>query len=157
MRWRSVCNWINLSTPAGLGVARLGRCGVRRGPEHLWLAEDYRLGFPIAGAFTVGNVVITPHTFDVLLKQNPNLLRHEAAHATQWAILGPLFLPLYTGAMAWSWLRSGDRASHNVFETAAGLEHGGYRRSATRDLASAASSLMDRWRKTSPATSDGLP
>jgi hypothetical protein len=36
-------------------------------------------------------------------------------------------LPLYGVAAAWSWLRSRDYATSNVFERLAGLEDGGYR------------------------------
>ena len=36
--------------------------------------------------------------------------------------------PLYMLAMAWSMVRSGDRASANHFELQAGLERGGYQR-----------------------------
>ena len=35
-------------------------------------------------------------------------------------------LVLYALASAWSWLRTGDPASRNVFERHAGLKEGGY-------------------------------
>jgi hypothetical protein len=126
-RVRSVANWVNLSTPLGLLVARAGRSRVRRGPELLYLADHYRLRFPVAGAFTVGDVVISRHDLDALTTRRPELLRHEEAHSRQWMwCLGLPFLPLYLVSMGWSWLRTGDRAARSVFERRAGLAEGGY-------------------------------
>lgn len=127
-RIRVVGNVLNLSTPAGLVIARLGGCSLRRGPFGLVLAENYRFEFPIAGAFTVGDVVITAHSFAELERRLPRLLEHEERHS--WQYLGCLGLPYlipYTLAMGWSLVRTGDRAAQNVFERHAGLEAGGYR------------------------------
>lgn len=130
---RRLLNWLNLSTLLGLALAWAGRCRLSRGPNRLILAEHYRFSFPVARAFTVGNVVITSSTFSELEARFPRILDHETKHATQWAACWGLpFLPLYLLAMGWSWVRSGDRASHNVFEVAAGLRSGGYRRLPTR-------------------------
>ncbi|WP_036923535.1 hypothetical protein [Propionicicella superfundia] len=123
-RARIFVNAWNLSTPAGLLIAVLGRARIRGGPDGLWLAEGYRLPFPVARAFTVGNVLITPTAFDRL---GPDVVAHETAHARQYMRWGWLFGPAYVGAMAWSWLRTGDRAARNHFERGAGLERGGYR------------------------------
>ena len=50
-------------------------------------------------------------------KVKRQLLDHEARHSRQYALfLGLPYLPLYTLAMGWSVLRTGDRASANVFE-----------------------------------------
>ena len=127
-RVRMVVNWINLSTVLGLVVAKVGRSQITRGPQGLYLAEEYRFKFPIAGAFTIGNVIITARNFTWFEKMLPSGLVHEAKHSTQWAWLGPLFLPLYIIAMGVSWVRTRDRASWNPFEILAGLEDGGYRR-----------------------------
>ncbi|MFK5583786.1 hypothetical protein [Serinicoccus sp. LYQ131] len=127
VRVRHAANWINLSTPLGLGIARLGGARVRRGPALSLLADHYRWSFPAAGAFTVGDVVITRHDLDLLAARRPTLLRHELVHSTQWAVsLGLPFLPLYLASMGWSWLRTGDRAAGSVFERHAGLADGGY-------------------------------
>lgn len=124
---RRILNLLNLSTPLGLLIARLGRAELRAVPGGLILAERYRFRFPSASAFTVGNVLITAHRWDDLLLVNPQLLRHEARHSWQYVVCGGLaFLPLYGLAMAWSWLRGRDRFSHNVFERHAGLSDGGY-------------------------------
>ncbi|SER23537.1 hypothetical protein [Microlunatus flavus] len=126
-RRRRRANLANLSTPLGLLVARVGRARRRPGPYGLVLAEGYRFGFPVASAFTVGDVIITAHRFDALLVLTPDLLVHEERHARQYArCLGLPYLPLYALAMGWSVLRTGDRASGNVFELGAGLEAGGY-------------------------------
>jgi hypothetical protein len=128
LRVRQVANWLNLSTPLGLLVARLGRAGTAAGPEGLVLARGYRLRVPRAPAFTVGNVVLLRADDDVL-ERRPRLLVHESRHATQYAVcLGPLLVPLYGLAAVWSWLRAGDPATYNVFERLAGIEDGGYRR-----------------------------
>lgn len=125
-RVRRVANWVNLSTPAGLLVAALGRAEVVAGPHGLRLAGGYRFRFPIARAFTVGSVIISTRP-TWWLTERPTLVRHEERHATQWALCGGLpFLPLYVGSMAWSWMRTGDRARGNVFERLAGLADGGY-------------------------------
>lgn len=120
---KTFLNAWNLSTPAGLFVARIGRATVVDGADGLWLAEGYRLPFPVASAFTVGNVLITPGTFARL---GPGVLQHEVAHTWQYARWGWLFGPAYLVAMGWSWLRTGDRAARNHFERAAGLSLGGY-------------------------------
>ncbi|HLR94645.1 MAG TPA: hypothetical protein VK053_08980 [Jiangellaceae bacterium] len=122
-RARRLANLVNLSTPLGLLVARVGGAVTRAGPDGLVLAAPYQLSLPPAAAFTVGNVVL--HRGGTTL--TPPLLRHEARHATQWAwCLGLPFLPLYLLASAWSWLRTGDPATGNVFERHAGLADGGY-------------------------------
>src|SRR3954447_25776516 len=56
---RLIGNLVNLSTPLGLLVALVGRAEIHRGPRGLFLAEHYRLTFPVAGAFTIGNVITT--------------------------------------------------------------------------------------------------
>ena len=126
-RARRVANLVNLSTAFGLLVARVGGARRRPGPYGLVLAEGYRYPFPVASAFTVGDVVVTAHSFGALLRTHPGLLDHEARHSRQYALfLGLPYLPLYTLAMGWSVLRTGDRASANVFERDAGLHAGGY-------------------------------
>ncbi|MGI3782981.1 MAG: hypothetical protein ACRYG2_19645 [Janthinobacterium lividum] len=126
-RARQVANLLNLSTPLGLAVARVGGARRRPGPYGLVLAEGYRFRFPVAGAFTVGDVVITAHTFGALRRRCPDLLAHEERHSRQYAAaLGLPYLALYTLAMGWSVVRTGDRSSANVFERHAGLTAGGY-------------------------------
>jgi hypothetical protein len=135
-RARRVANLLNLSTPLGLAVARAGRARRRPGPYGLVLAEGYRFAFPVAGAFTVGDVVVTARTFDVLLVTCPDLLVHEERHSRQYALaLGLPYLALYVLAMGWSVLRTGDRASANAFERGAGLIAGGYLERPVRPLA----------------------
>jgi hypothetical protein len=93
----------------------------------LVLADGYRLGFPYALAFTVGNVVIARGSWDEQLARNPRLLEHEEGHTWQWFYcLGLPFLFAYSACLGWSMLRTGDRATGNFFERQAGLESGGY-------------------------------
>lgn len=126
-RARHVVNWVNLSTPFGLALARLGGARIRRGPLLLYLADGYRWTFPTGGAFTVGDVVISRYDLDRLAARLPRLLEHEERHSRQWmACLGLPFLPLYLASMGWSWLRTGDRAARCWFERRAGLAAGGY-------------------------------
>lgn len=128
---RRARNLRNGSTLAGLLLARLGRAELSDGPHGLRLAADYAAWFPAprAGAVTVGDVVLLRMSRERALAR-PALLRHEAAHAEQWARwLGPVgFLPAYGLAAGWSWLRHGDAAVGNRFEVAAGLADGGYLR-----------------------------
>ncbi len=131
VRWLG--NTVNLSTPLGLVVASVGRSRIRRGPRGLVLADGYRPGFPIAGAFTIGNVIVTGRPdWAGYLEHSPSTLAHEERHSWQWLALGPLFLPAYSLTMGWSWLRTGDRAAACVFEQHAGLALGGYRQDLPR-------------------------
>jgi hypothetical protein len=120
-------NFINLSTIVGLAVAKIGGATIERGPRGLFLGEHYRLKFPIAGAFTIGNVITTSSTWGTMLRGNPFLIKHEEAHTWQYLYcLGlPYYIP-YVIFMGWSLLRTGDRASRNFFERQAGLAIGGY-------------------------------
>lgn len=120
-------NFINLSTIVGLGVAKIGRATIKRGPRGLFLTEGYHLKFPIAGAFTIGNVVTTSSTWDKMLDSYPYLINHEEGHTWQYLYcLGlPYYIP-YVIFMGWSVLRTGDRAARNFFERQAGLAWGGY-------------------------------
>jgi len=131
---RRLLNALNLSTPLGVAIARAGRAHRAPGPHGLTVATGYRLAYPRAVAFTVGNVVITRLSPERLAAR-PTLLVHEARHSTQWACwLGLPFLPAYLLAAGWSYLRTGDHFSHNVFERRAGLADGGYRPRAARPL-----------------------
>jgi hypothetical protein len=129
-RWqwvRFVGNYVNLSTIVGLAVAKIGRASIKRGPRGLYLGEGYRFKFPIAGAFTIGNVLTTSTTWDKMLAKYPDLIKHEEGHTWQYFYcLGlPYYIP-YVIFMGWSVLRTGDRAARNFFERQAGLATGGY-------------------------------
>lgn len=122
-RVRQVLNAVNLSTVAGLAVGRAGGARFAPGPDGLLLGTGYRPSLPKARAFTVGNAVVGTGTRPPL---EDALLRHEARHATQYAVLGLLVPPLYAVAASWSWLLTGDWWSQNPFERLAGLSDGGY-------------------------------
>ncbi|GAA0987806.1 hypothetical protein GCM10009555_067880 [Acrocarpospora macrocephala] len=135
-RIRRIINWINLSTPAGLLIARIGGAHTRKGEFGLVYAHDYRIPFPIANAFTVGNVVLTKYPDGFL---QGRLLAHESRHASQYAAcIGLPMLILYPLSLVISVAVCGDIASWNLFERLANLEDGGYRRH------------PPRWRRTSP-------
>lgn len=124
---RDLANVVNLSTPLGLIIAAATRSRLRR-RGGLIVADRARLPLRNAAAFTVGSVVILPHRdLERAESGNPALLEHEDAHAWQYAYcLGLPFIPLYFAALAWSVLRTGDRASANHFERQADLAKGGY-------------------------------
>lgn len=123
---RLVINVINLSTALGLALALAGRARLTIGPEGLLLGYSYRIPVPPAPAFTLGNVVLFKRGREYL-ERRPRLLVHESRHATQYAFcFGPVMLVLYAIAAGWSWARTGDPASRNVFEIRAGLVDGGY-------------------------------
>jgi hypothetical protein len=132
---RRIGNLANLSTPLGVLVAKAGGARLRGGPHGLLLAEGFRLLPPVAGAMTIGNVVLTRGRFADLVAAAPRVLEHESRHASQWLRFGGLpFLPAYLLGGAWSLLRTGDRAAGNPFERAAGLADGGYREVPPRPL-----------------------
>ncbi|MFY0406667.1 hypothetical protein [Solicola sp. PLA-1-18] len=125
-RLRAVLNWVNLSTPLGLVVARAGGAVPERHERGTWLAGGYRWSVPVASAFTVGNVVCSRHDAD-WLRARPSLLAHEDRHCTQYAAcLGPVMVPLYLASAGVSWVVAGDHSSYNPFERLAGLAAGGY-------------------------------
>lgn len=125
-RVRQVANAVNGSTLLGLGIARVGRSRLRRGPRGLLLASGYRLPFPNAGAFTVGDVVVTRHD-PSWWTTRARVLAHEERHSWQWAVSAGLpFLPAYGAAAAWAFARGRDWSTYNVFERLAGLADGGY-------------------------------
>jgi hypothetical protein len=124
-RLRQAANLLNLSTPLGLLIALAGRCEIRRAGDGLILCDGYRPPLPFAPAFTVGNVLLFRDARE--LDGRPELLAHEARHATQYAFcLGPVMLVLYLACAGMSLLLSGCHASYNPFERLAGLADGGY-------------------------------
>ncbi len=154
-RTREVANWLNLSTISGLALALASRCPVARGERGILHARHYTPAWPRAGAFTVGNVVFfrTPRSGP---DPDPRLLAHEETHSTQYALcLGLPFLPLYFAAAGYSWLRTSDPASRNIFERAAGLRAGGYREAPVRKLAPVLAAKLRRIRGTGPDTASG--
>jgi hypothetical protein len=123
---KAVVNVVNLSTPCGLLLAAAARADVRPGPRGLLLASGYRWRLPVASAFTVGNVVLSPRA-EGYLEARPRLLAHEERHSWQYvACLGLPFVPLYLLGAGWSLLRGAGPGSLNPFERWAGLADGGY-------------------------------
>ena len=125
-RIRHIANWLNLSTPVGLLVAGAGGAHVRRRPDGIFVAEGYRFRFPVAGAFTIGDVVTTASTLSRLEGTMPGVFAHEVRHAWQYAATGVWFLPAYLLGSAWSLARTGSPALRNPLERHAGLVSGGY-------------------------------
>lgn len=124
LRW--TLNWLNGSTLLGLLAARIGGCEIRPAANGLIFAHFYSPRLPHAAAFTVGCVVLFRAGPEEVAGR-PKLVAHEARHSTQYALcLGLPFLPAYFLAAGISWLLSGDPASRNPFERAAGLHDGGY-------------------------------
>lgn len=133
---RALANFCNGSTPLGLVLAIVGRGRFRRGwtsSSGLVVVDGIRLPWVRASAMTVGDVVLVQRRrTEEAVRRIPGLIRHEEAHAWQYAYcLGLPFLPLYLAATLYSLARTGDRARANFFEVQAGLELGGYRRAAT--------------------------
>ncbi|HEY8479676.1 MAG TPA: hypothetical protein VIL71_07590 [Spirillospora sp.] len=130
-RLRRAVNAVNLSTGLGLLLAATATRrprDLRRGPDGLLIAGGYRPPFPVASAFTVGDVVLLRGDASGLTGES-RLLRHEARHATQYAwCLGLPMIPLYAVCAGASMLLCGDWASYNPFERLAGLADGGYER-----------------------------
>jgi hypothetical protein len=125
-RVRTAVNWVNLSTPLGLLVARIGGTTLSPGGRGTVVATGYQYAFPVAGAFTVGSVILTRHDLG-WLAERPAMLRHEDRHVTQYGLLlGVGMLPLYGLGVAFSWLVAGDHSSYNPFERLAGLADGSY-------------------------------
>ena len=138
LKIRRMLNLVNGTTAAGVLLARAGRLRLKHGPDGLLLAGGWNHRLPHAAAFTLGNVVIYRSRAAAAFEpagpgrasspRHPSpLLRHEARHSSQYAVLGLAFLPLYFAAAGISKLRSGDPASSNIFEVLAGLDDGGYR------------------------------
>ncbi|MFC6160785.1 hypothetical protein [Kribbella jiaozuonensis] len=120
-----VGNFLNLSTLAGAFVGVLGRAKFTRGPRGLYFANGYKLGFPVAGAFTIGNVVLSKHNRSYF--DDAALVRHEERHSWQYfCLIGLPMLPLYVVGVVISFLLTGDPASRNPFERLANLKEGGY-------------------------------
>jgi hypothetical protein len=127
-RTRAVLTALNGTTAAGLLVAKLTGTKLRRAPNGVLIAEGYRRKIPPATCFTVGSVILTRRTAEWLLdEQRERLLAHESRHAAQYAILGPLFWPLYWAACGYSYAMTGSVSVRNAFECRAGLHEGGYR------------------------------
>jgi hypothetical protein len=124
-RVKVVGNFLNLTTLVGLGVGVIGRARFSRGPRGLFFANGYKLGFPVAGAFTIGNVVLSKHSPAYF--GDSALVRHEERHSWQYfCLIGLPLLPLYVVGVIISFLLTGDPASRNPFERLAGLKDGGY-------------------------------
>jgi hypothetical protein len=120
-RFRELVNIINLSTLAGCVLARIGRARLQRADTEYRMiyASYYRLKRPVRMAFSVGNVVISARDTASLPGA---VLTHHRRHATQYAwCLGLLAVIPYALACGWSWMRTGDMAAKNMFETRAGL------------------------------------
>jgi len=132
---RAFGNSVTLATPLGVTVALLGRCRLRWGPGGLIMAEGYQLQVPGAPAFVIGNVLLTTEAdWDEYQRRDIRVFDHEERHSWQWLVCGPAFLPAYLLCCGWSWLRTGNPGSANLFEMLAGLRSGGYRKLPRRSL-----------------------
>jgi hypothetical protein len=126
-RTRTVLTAVNGTTGAGLLLAWLSGARLRRGRDGVLIAEGYRLKVPPNSCFTVGSVILTRRTAEWLLaEERTALLAHESRHASQYAVLGPLFWPAYWLACGWSIVLTKSYGARNFFERNAGLRDGGY-------------------------------
>ncbi|MEU4687187.1 hypothetical protein [Actinoplanes sp. NPDC023714] len=126
-RTRSILTAVNGTTAAGLLIAKATGARLTKGPDGIYIAEGYRFAKPPASCFTVGSVIITKRTAEWLLdERRARLLKHESHHASQYAVLGPLFWPAYWIACGWSITLTKSYGVRNFFEKRAGLGDGNY-------------------------------
>ena len=112
-----------------LGTLTRGRPHWHR--EHgILIFHNCHLRWPLAAAITLGDTVLVlspPVRWATVADIPPQLLAHEARHASQFALLlGFPYLPIYWLACVYSWVITGDHWSRNPFEVRAGLPDGGY-------------------------------
>jgi hypothetical protein len=97
---------------------------------------DCKIPWRAASAMTFGDVMVCltpPRRWASFEDMPPGLLLHEMKHAQQYNYtLGFPYFPLYWLACAYSWLKSGDYWSYNVFESRAGHSDGGYQKRPSR-------------------------
>ena len=89
---------------------------------------------------------------------NPRLLEHEEGHT--WQYLYCLGLPFYLAygvCLAWSMLRTGDRAARNFFERSAGLVSGGYEDKPIRPIGENVRAMIAQLRKSVPLSPKPVP
>ncbi|SDY09024.1 hypothetical protein SAMN05444365_101631 [Micromonospora pattaloongensis] len=122
---RTALTWANGTSVVGLALALAARTALRRGPDGVLLAGGYRFPAPKQPLFTIGSVIFTRTTAG-WLSEHPALVAHESRHVTHYALLGPLYWPVYWAASAYSAALTGDFFSRNVLERHAGLDAGGY-------------------------------
>jgi hypothetical protein len=133
-RVRTVLNWINLSTPLGLAIAKFGGATITRRGRGTYLATGYRYNFPVASAFTIGSVIDSKHDLEYFADRQV-LLQHEDRHCTQYAfVLGVVMLPFYFLCVGISYALAGDHSSYNPFERLANLADGNYPPPMTRRM-----------------------
>lgn len=79
----------------------------------------------LSSAFTTGNTINVKRNAAERLRDDEKLFEHEWRHSVQWALLGPVFLPLYAVSYFGSQWLTGTQC-WNVFEWTAGFADGGY-------------------------------
>lgn len=125
---RARLNRLNGTTLLGAALARAAGCRRSSGPLGTSVAARYHWPIPNATCFVIGDVIFCRRTAEWLHEPTQQrMLAHELRHTTQYAWLGPTFLPLYFASCGWSYLLTGDRAARNPLERQANLADGGYR------------------------------
>ena len=116
---RAAANVTETSVALAYVIAVGGTCNTRAG----MLLECFVNSTPGGPQMTVGNVILNqqrnPET-NAFVPMNADVLAHESAHATQWAVLGPAFAVEYGVAY-------GIQGQCNIFEQLADYQKGGYR------------------------------
>lgn len=142
---RATLTWLNGTSLVAAALCAAIRVRPVRAPGGVLIAPGYRLRVPRQSCFTVGTVVFTRRTAEWLLApERTELFAHEARHVGQYAVLGPLFWPLYAAASAWSYLLTRSYGYRNAFERHAGLVAGGYRERPLRPWAARLRSQIRR-------------
>ncbi len=111
---RFSANSANGSTAVGLVLALIAGASCSWNGQELMILCTEAKRLRVKGGFTFGNVFITDKR-----RVGPDLLRHEAKHADQWALMGWSFAALYVGSSALV-------GECNVWEAMAGYADGGY-------------------------------
>jgi RHS repeat-associated protein len=115
-----------LATAVGLVVALSSEAECSGITKNMMIICGGATSNPGGGGTTFGNVFVTTMSVNAVTS-DPKLVGHEDAHATQWAIFGPILFPVLYGLESEnSRMSIGNYACWNIFEIWAGLSEGGY-------------------------------